>query len=130
MDKPEYEKEDADFWRKMDPPTGYVSVKPKRNEVQVDVDDFPQFILRWKRLEAILRKRWGLKDLVMRPSRSPGNWHATVTLGRNVTVREQIALAACLGSDPMRELICLIRFENDIEQPIQFFQKEPSNGGS
>lgn len=40
------------------------------------------------------------------PSGEPGHWHVVVTLERDVRdMAERLLLQACLGSDPMRELL-------------------------
>ena len=47
--------------------------------------------------------------------------HVTLTMGRDVSPIERIALQACLGSDPKRELLSLLRIWINADRPATCF---------
>lgn len=51
-----------------------------------------------------------------------GNTHIVLTLTRELSPEARIALQAILGSDPIRELLCLARVDNDCKDPIALFK--------
>lgn len=51
-----------------------------------------------------------------------GNTHIMLTLSRDLTLHERIAIQAMLGSDPMRELLNLRRVWCGAEDPIALFK--------
>lgn len=51
-----------------------------------------------------------------------GNTHVVLTLLQDLTPQARIALQAVLGSDPIRELLSLVRVENDCQDPIALFR--------
>lgn len=53
-----------------------------------------------------------------------GGWHVYIKMPFNMSSYERIAWQAALGSDPMRELLSLIRIKQDIEDPILLVEKE------
>lgn len=58
------------------------------------------------------------------PSGVPGRSHIVVCLERNVTDEERILLQACLASDPLREMLSLMRLRAGDEAPTIFFEKK------
>lgn len=63
------------------------------------------------------------------PSAS-GNTHIMLTLSREFTSHERIAIQAMLGSDPMRELLNLRRVWCGAEDPIALFRPASPEGKS
>lgn len=51
-----------------------------------------------------------------------GNIHVQLTMSQELDPRSRIAIQACLGSDPIRELLSLIRVENGCADPIALFK--------
>ena len=67
-------------------------------------------------------------DRTPSPSGRPGHYHIVVTIGRDLkSDSERVLLQACLGSDPMRELLSWRRIENgsDSASVSIFFEKAP-----
>ena len=108
---------------------GCVIVRPKKNEIQLDIDDelsLNCFEARWSRIAT----NFNFTGQVSRkpsPSGRPGRWHITVTLSRNVSEHERILLQACLGSDPVRELLNLVHLQKG-EISTLFFEKAVTEG--
>lgn len=70
----------------------------------------------------------GRVDRTPSPSGRPGHYHIVVTLLRDLkSDSERVLLQACLGSDPMRELLSWRRIENgsDSASVSIFFEKAP-----
>ena len=107
---------------------GFVAVRPGLNQLQLDIDDDAAYQT-YVRNSGILRKYWLVKDVQERPSKSgqSGHRHITITLGRNVSDVERIALQAVLGSDLKREQFSLVRILEKDPLPTLFFEKD--NGG-
>ncbi len=82
-----------------------------------------------KSLDAALPEDAKILDLgktpVTRTSKN-GNVHVTIKLRRPLDPVERIALQACLGSDPDRELLSLFGAWNGKQQPIVLFRPKES----
>jgi hypothetical protein len=63
----------------------------------------------------------GIEDREYWSSKS-GNTHCYVTLKQPVAAAERIALQSCLGSDPKREALSVLRLLNSIEEPSLLFK--------
>jgi hypothetical protein len=102
---------------------GLVLVEPGPNELQIDIDDYESEKVFYTNLE-ILGRYISVVSSVVIPSKSGGvRKHITVTLVREVTPLERIALQAVLGSDRKREVLSLIRVFQGDENPTLFFEK-------
>jgi hypothetical protein len=105
---------------------GCVVVYPGPNDLFVDIDSeddldfFHEAIVR-------LRRYFPGGDILVNvtPSKSPGRYHATVTIPRPVKdAAERILLQAVLGSDRVRELLSWARLETGATpHPTVFFEK-------
>jgi len=101
---------------------GRVVVVPKANELFVDIDSEAD-MERFKRLRATVESFLPLKvDVRPSPSGRPGRHHIVVTLDREVTEIERVALQAILGSDPTREALSYRRILNSITPATLFFE--------
>lgn len=102
---------------------------PAPNELFVDLDT-QAAIDTFERAAAILaRSEKGMRwERHPSPSREPGHAHVVVTLQRKVGAKERILLQACLGSDPLRELLSLQRFEAGNPHPTLFFERPEDLG--
>lgn len=58
-----------------------------------------------------------------------GNTHVVLTLYRKLSPQARIALQAVLGSDPIRELLNLVRVENGCRDPIALFRPRRTDEG-
>lgn len=112
---------------------GLVVVVPEHNELQVDLDDGQSFE-RLKRTMACLDRN-GVKYVASSTNSRSGRVHMHVTLDPDSTSLMtdpvfggpvmRIALQACLGSDPVRELLSLLRLVHRSEMPATlFFEKK------
>lgn len=57
-------------------------------------------------------------------SRKPEKQHVVITMSRELSLPERIALQAIMGSDPRRELLSLARHE-DVDNPVVLFKPKP-----
>jgi hypothetical protein len=109
---------------------GRIVVLPKANELQLDLDsegDLVAFQARFTRLREILGetkdKGCVLYTIAPSPSKRPGRYHVTVSLPLDVRDNaHRIFLQACLGSDPLREILNWRRNEAGDPQPSLFFE--------
>ena len=106
---------------------GLVVVVPADDELQIDIDEeaqYDQFIGQLDRLRRMYPSlRW-----IEHPSRNglPGR-HITVSTGSVLTAWQRIALQACMGSDPVRELLSACRIHRGDGVPTLFVeQAEPT----
>ena len=93
---------------------------PMANELFIDIDD--------KRSYKVFEENYtlieGTTGCMPAPSRrKKDGMHIVVTLNRNVTPIERIALQAALGSDPRREAHSLRRYFAGDPLPTLFFEK-------
>jgi hypothetical protein len=95
---------------------------PAPNELFIDIDNEHSFALYEKQMD-IVKKYIGATDAVITTSRHglPGR-HIVVTLDRDVTELERIALQACLGSDRVRELLGFVQYQNNDPHPTLFLE--------
>lgn len=109
---------------------GWVVVKPKPNEVQIDIDRLEDLAVYTNNL-SILKE--SAPDLVKKeethvsPSGEPGHFHITLTLAQKITPVERIAIQAALGSDRKRELLSYLRTRRGDPVPTLFFEKGPED---
>jgi hypothetical protein len=93
---------------------------PMANELFIDIDD-EKGMYHFNENYTLIE---GTTGCTMTPSRrKPEGKHIVVTLSRNVTPVERIALQAALGSDPRREAHSLRRYFNGDPLPTLFFEK-------
>ena len=123
-DDKEYMKELRENYIKRMESQGNRIVFPADNELQIDVDNeeqYKQFKNQWV---YIFSRDIPESSYVVEPSKGglPGR-HITVTLPFKVTSVQRIAFQAVLGSDPVRELLSLIRDYRGDEHPTLFCEK-------
>lgn len=89
---------------------GFVTVEPKADELQIDIDTEEQLELFWKQYAVLKREYNGTTIVRNTPSRNglPGR-HIIIRMDWDLEPWERIAWQAALGSDPMRELLSSIR---------------------
>lgn len=97
-------------------------VLPKPNELLVDIDNEDAENV-FNTLLPLVAEYIGLISVERNPSKSGHpRYHLTVTLGRDVTPLERIALQAILGSDRKRELLSFIEMTNGDQTPTLFLE--------
>jgi hypothetical protein len=102
-------------------------VFPSDDELQVDIDTdehYAAFLKSWAIFERDVELFYVEKPTyVERPSRSglPSR-HITVKLPFDVTSEQRIAWQAALGSDPVRELLSMLRDMRGDEHPTLFVE--------
>jgi hypothetical protein len=102
---------------------------PADNELFIDIDNEHSFKLFQnqfyivKHYIGVVKTKAYPYDYVVTPSRHglPGR-HIVVTLSRNVTKLERIALQACLGSDRVREVLGFVQIQNGDPHPTLFLE--------
>lgn len=55
-----------------------------------------------------------------------GNDHVRLRVNRSLTIEQRIALQACLGSDPKREVLSMARAQNGVARPSRLFRPRMS----
>ncbi len=106
---------------------GFEIVIPSDNELQIDIDtdeQYERFNFMWPKF----CDNFHFAKYTMNPSRNglPGR-HITVTVDDRVTNfsdDERIGWQAILGSDPLRELLSMVRFRRGDEYPTLFVEKQ------
>jgi hypothetical protein len=95
---------------------------PKSTQLFIDIDNEHSYMMFQKQMD-IMRKYVGATGEKTTTSRNglPGR-HIVVTLGRDVTEIERIALQACLGSDRVRELLGFVQWQNNDPHPTLFLE--------
>ena len=97
---------------------GYAVVYPTEYELQLDIDtqaQYDQFLT----LYPVLAREFATCSYVEWASKS-GGIHICVRMPIELTNTQRLALQACLGSDPLRELLGLVRESYGIENPTLF----------
>lgn len=94
---------------------GMVIHLPSPNELQLDIDYESQYNI-YRKLIWILEREYGNCPTVVTVSKN-GGLHIYITLPFEVNDYERIAYQAALGSDPVRELLSLVRLHEGIEHP-------------
>lgn len=104
-----------------------VVVYPAKNQLQIDIDsDFSYAI--YTRMFPLVDKYYGVKTVKDAPSKSGlPKRHITLTLYRDVTGFERIALQAALSSDRVRELLGVVQERNGDPTPVLFLEKKPES---
>lgn len=94
-------------------------VLPKKNELLVDLDSYDAKE-KFLKNASLLR----VSDFDLKPSKTPGHYHATVRWFRPVTTQERIMLQLLLGSDSTRETHSYIRLGEGDPNPTLFFEEK------
>lgn len=106
---------------------GCVVVRPKENELFLDFDEVHQWNQFVGKNWPIFRKYFDPKathKLEQSQSGKPGHIHITISLSKPVSALERILFQAVLGSDPVRELLSLVRLYYNLPDPTLFFEKD------
>lgn len=97
-------------------------VFPADNQLQIDIDKEEDYVYMNSVLD-VLDVHWGIKDMEVHPSKSFGEKrHVTITLYRDIDVKERILLQACFGSDRKRELLSYLQVIHGDEHPVLFLE--------
>jgi hypothetical protein len=89
---------------------GQVVIRPGPHDVFVDIDDEAHYAQLIDILGLIERNGNAVTVEMVTPSKSGGEKrHVYLRCDRPLEVIERIALQACLGSDPRREILSLLR---------------------
>jgi hypothetical protein len=104
---------------------GCVVVLPKENELFIDIDSEEQDGAFERAIAIYRRHRSAVAVKTPSPSGEPDHFHVVVRLTKTVDARERIMLQACMGSDPVREMLSLLRLERGDPNPTLFFEKKP-----
>lgn len=106
---------------------------PADNELQIDIDSDEQYQLFQSQFSIFRREMEVVHPmkpiaLTMWASRSGlPKRHILITLPIGVTNSERIALQAALGSDPIRELLSMMRYFKGYEHPTLFCERGDHN---
>ena len=102
--------------------TGQRAVYPGPRELFLDLDSDDSLARAWELLTVLNRNGYGAECVTVHPSKSgEPHRHMTVSLYREVTPIERIALQAICGSDPVREVLSLLRVWGSSPFPATVF---------
>ena len=98
---------------------------PNANELFVDIDDEQSKTQFYMNIGKV-KEHMGVIDIQWIASRSgkPERNHIVVTLQRDVTAMERIAMQSFLGSDLKREALSWVRLVNNDPNPTLFYEKK------
>lgn len=101
-----------------------VVVVPQADQIQLDIDNHASREI-WERVRPVLESRFDISCVEEHPSKSGGiKKHVTVTFMKPLmSPMERILLQACLGSDPVRELLSYYRVLERDPVPTLFIEK-------
>lgn len=105
---------------------GCTVLVPQANQLFIDLDDIDGnnwFNLNVGKIEEQLGPL--TIEWLPSPSGAECHHHVVVTVSRNLSDIERIAMQAFLGSDRKREALSWVRLINDDPQPTLFYQKKP-----
>jgi hypothetical protein len=101
---------------------GQIVVLPLEDQLFVDLDSEEALQTFNKNLPKFELHMAEVKSVTRRPSRN-GNTHAIVTLYSTMEPNTRILYQLFLGSDPLREMLSMIRYENGDKHPTLFIEK-------
>lgn len=91
----------------------------------VDIDTEAQFNIFKYQIKLLKRHFWFEKDYKVTPSKQGlPHRHITIKLMSPLPLLARIALQACLGSDPTREMLSVRRALDNEENVVLFFEKK------
>ena len=107
---------------------GCVIVHPKRNELFIDIDSIEAWNNFQKCFEVLTKTEAAtISTRTRSPSGKLHREHIVIKMPRDVTDEERILLQACLASDPLREMLSLMRLRAGDEAPTIFFEKKKTS---
>jgi hypothetical protein len=103
-------------------------VLPEPYDLLIDIDNEAD-MARFDRGMDFIIKHFNGQVIKSTPSRSGlPKRHIIVRLDRPVTDAERIALQAALGSDPVREILGIVRVQHKDPHPTLFLENRPTEG--
>jgi hypothetical protein len=99
-------------------------VLPEPYDLLIDIDN-DEDMKRFDRGMDVMIKHFNAQVIKSTPSRSGlPKRHLIVRLDRPVSNAERIALQAALGSDPVREILGIVRVQHNDPHPTLFLEKK------
>ncbi len=95
-------------------------VLPEPNQLFIDIDSDED--LEFYECQMLILDRFVESTETITASASPGHYHVVVTLSRDPSPWERVAMQAALGSDRKRELLAIINRTGDLPGPNCFFE--------
>lgn len=105
---------------------GLYCLFPDNNELTLDIDkSFRRTYLDDNRvLQVLEHNNLEIQEPLLFTRSVSGNTHVWIRMGRPMDAASRIALQAALGSDPVREALCLLRHQCGSKAPIALFETE------
>lgn len=100
---------------------GLSVVKADDYTLQLDIDSadaLNEFYARWDKFN-----KWFAGEPIITRSKS-NKWHITIKTLVPLSVETRIAIQACLGSDYVREMLCILRVIYNVPDPVILFEKK------
>lgn len=98
---------------------GLTCIFPRNNELTLDIDEGMDVRLN---IIGVLAQNRILVLADLTTTSAGGNAHVYFRLDREFTPLQRIALQACLGSDPTREVLSIIRDDAQSNYPTAMFE--------
>jgi hypothetical protein len=106
---------------------GFKIVPARKATVLLDLDT-PEDVARYEaileRIQKPMGHAWGLKEVERWKSKSGVGTHVHLEMTSDLNEYERVALQALLGSDPVRELISLMRMRHGVTHPSRLFRPQ------
>lgn len=99
---------------------GYTIVSGNERTILLDIDR-PEDEADFEAMLPIMQQNLGIRVEQRWVSKS-GNLHVQLSVDRDLSVIERVAIQACLGSDRKHEFLCLVNAWHGIEEPIKLFK--------
>lgn len=98
---------------------GLVAIFPLSDEIQIDLDSG---VINERVKQCLIDHKLGLTAVMFTQSKS-GNLHVYAKLPKGLTSQmTAIAIQACLGSDPVREVLAVLRIMEGSDTPLALFE--------
>lgn len=103
-------------------------IEATSKQLFVDLDTEAQYTL-FKTQIKLLKKHFYYETYKVTESKQGApHRHVVVTMDKPYPLVTRIALQACLGSDPARELLSIIRAQDGEDNVVIFFEKKEARG--
>lgn len=102
---------------------GFTVIERQPNELLLDLDT-PESYKQYEYMRPVIDRMYHIIGYDRGWVSKSGNKHLIITIEQGISEVEAIALQAACGSDPKREVLCLLRLKNGIEKPIRLFKPQ------
>lgn len=92
---------------------GFTVIRGNHNTLLLDLDGEDRLNY-YEMILPKVKKNFELIELTRYKSKSGKNWHVVLQTNMILTVSTRVALQAILGSDPIKEMLSLVKLKNNV----------------